>query len=372
MRWIITLLGIPMGLAMIALAIYLLATGEASVTEGLGAAAMGVLFVGAGINALSPSFVERLWAWHAMRGSRSPYDTPEVDELVGHVERGDFAAAERFLERHRDAAWDDRAYFVEALAERCKPSVGARWSAASNSAVAHLVRGRLLIASAWAARGSGRAESVSDGAWQIFTRDLEQARTHLERAADTDAADPSALALLIKVAIGADPDSAEEYFLRAVERDPGHHLAHELMLLALCEKWHGSHAAMFEFARDAAEAAPAGSSLPMLVVTAHIEHWLYVAHFEGNPDRAYASLVEHRDEVARACAASIDHANYRRDRLTPWRLNEAACWAYLARDQSQLARRMNRLGDVQTRVPWAYAGAGAFRTARRSALTAAS
>lgn len=33
-----------------------------------------------------------------MRGSRSPYDTPEVDELVGHVERGDFAAAERFLE----------------------------------------------------------------------------------------------------------------------------------------------------------------------------------------------------------------------------------------------------------------------------------
>jgi hypothetical protein len=370
MRWIIILLGIPMGLALVALSIYLLATGEASIREGLGAAAIGVLFVGAGINALSPSFIERLWGWYAMRGSRSPYDTPEVDELVGHVERGDFAAAERFLERHRDAAWDDRAYFVEALAERCKPSAGARWSAARNGAVADLVRGRLLIASAWAARGSGRAESVSDAGWQIFTRDLEQARTHLERAADTDVSDPTALALLIKVAIGADAEAAEGYFLRALERDPGHHLAHELMLLALSAKWHGSHEAMFEFARDAAEAAPAGSSLPMLVVTAHIEHWLYVAHFDGQPDHAHASLVEHRGEVARACADSIDHRDYRPDRLTPWRLNEAACWAYLARDHGQLARRMNRLGDVQTRVPWAYAGAGAFRAARRAARAA--
>jgi hypothetical protein len=328
---------------------------------------MGALFLGAGVNALSPSILERLWGWHAMRGSRSPYATPEVDELVGHVQRGDFAAAEQFLERHRDAAWNDRAFFVEALAERCKPSVGARWSAARKGAVADLVHGRLLIASAWAARGSGRAESVSEAGWERFTRDLEEARTHLERAADTDVADPTPLAYLIKVAIGTDGEAAEGYFARAVERDPGHHLAHELMMLALCAKLHGSHEAMFEFARDAAEAAPAGSSLPMLVVAAHLEHWLYLEHFDGQPAEAHASLLEHRDEVARAFADSIDHRDYRPDRLTPWRLNEAACWCYLAREHGQLARRMNRLGDVQTRFPWAYAGAGAFRAARRAA-----
>ncbi|HUQ01718.1 MAG TPA: hypothetical protein VM261_04445 [Kofleriaceae bacterium] len=367
LRWTLILLGIPMGLAMLALAIYLLATGEASIKEGLGMSAMGVLFLGAGVNALSPSIVERLWSWHSMRGSRSPFATAEVDELIGLVERGDFAAAEQFLEHHRDAAWHDRAYFVEALAERCKPSVGARWSAARKGAVADLVRGRLLIASAWAARGSGRAESVSDAGWQVFTRDLEQARTHLERAAETDAADPTALAFLIKVEIGTDGEAAERYFQRAIERDPGHHLAHELMLLALCEKWHGSHEEMFELARDAAAAAPAGSSLPMLVVTAHIEHWLYLEHFDGQPAVARAALHADRAEVARAFAASIDHRDYRPDRLTPWRLNEAACWTYLARDHGQLARRMNRLGDVQTQFPWAYAGAGAFRAARRAA-----
>lgn len=370
MRWIIILLGIPMGLALIALAIYLLATGEASIKEGLGAGAIGVLFVGVGVSKLSPTFIERLWDWYAMRGSRSPYDTPEVDELVGLVERGDFAAAERFLERHRDAAWDDRAYFVEALADRCKPAVGARWAAARKGAVADLVRGRLLVASAWAARGSGRAESVSAAGWEAFTRDLEQARTHLERAAEADAADPTALAFLIKVAIGTDGESAEDYFLRALERDPGQYLAHELMLLAQCEKWHGSHEAMFAFARDTAEAAPAGSSLHMLLVTAHLEHWLYLTHFDGQPADARAALLAYRSEVDRALAASIDHPGFRPDRLTPFRLNEAALWAYLAQDPALLARRMSRVGDVQARVPWAYAGAGAFRAARRAARAA--
>lgn len=370
MRWIIILLGIPMGFGLVVLAIYLLVTGEASTMQGLGMAAMGVLLAGAGVNALSPSILARMWEWYAMRGSRSPFDTPEVDELVGLVERGDFAAAEKFLERHRDAAWHDRAYFVEALAARCKPSVGARWSAARNGAVADLVRGRLLIASAWAARGSGRAESVSEADWQIFTSDLEQARTHLERAADTDVADPTALAFLIKVAIGVDPEAAEGYFHRACERDPGHHLAHELMLLALCQKWHGSHEAMFELARDAADAAPAGSSLPMLLVTAHLEHWLYAAHFDGQPALASAFLLEHREEVARACADSIDHRDHRPDRLTPWRLNEAACWAYLTQDHERLARWLRRLGDVQTRVPWAYVAPRAFRAARQLARSA--
>lgn len=290
MRWIIILLGIPMGFGLVVLAIYLLVTGEASTMQGLGMAAMGVLLAGAGVNALSPSILARMWEWYAMRGSRSPFDTPEVDELVGLVERG-----ERFHE------------------------VG-----------------------------------------PVVPR----------RVADTDVADPTALAFLIKVAIGVDPEAAEGYFHRACERDPGHHLAHELMLLALCQKWHGSHEAMFELARDAADAAPAGSSLPMLLVTAHLEHWLYAAHFDGQPALASAFLLEHREEVARACADSIDHRDHRPDRLTPWRLNEAACWAYLTQDHERLARWLRRLGDVQTRVPWAYVAPRAFRAARQLARSA--
>lgn len=44
--------------------------------------------------------------------------------------------------------------------------------------------------------------------------------------------------------------------------------------------------------------------------------------------------------------------------------------AWHDRDHAQLARRMPRLGDVQTKVPWAYVGPGAFRAARRAARAA--
>jgi len=72
-------------------------------------------------------------------------------------------------------------------------------------------------------------------------------------------------------------------------RDPAYWPTHRDTLMALAEKWCGSHDLMFAFARDTAEAAPPESGLAALVAAAHVELWLYF-HMKDDRDGAIVHI----------------------------------------------------------------------------------
>ncbi|MFC5801070.1 hypothetical protein [Streptomyces formicae] len=165
-------------------------------------------------------------------------------------------------------------------------------------------------------------------------------------------------------------------------RDPGSIEGHVQLLRYWSARWHGTHGAMYDIARDAAGAAPPGSPLPVLVQIARVEEFRYVAEGAlGRRHRAPAAGGSAPDfgqhwkhelavsEVRRTwerwiggrengpvLPEEIPELNY---------LTHAACYA----GELELARGLfGMLGARAARVPWSYTGDPAeqfvrFRTA---------
>lgn len=157
-------------------------------------------------------------------------------------------------------------------------------------------------------------------------------------------------------------------------RDPDNIEGHVQLLRYWSARWHGTHGAMYDIARDAAGAAPPGSPLPVLVQIARVEEYRYVAEAARGraPVRDFGQHWKHElavTEVRRTwdrwiggraagpvLPEEVAELNY---------LTHAACYA----GEHEVARRLFlMLGDRAAGVPWSYTGDPAeqflrFRTA---------
>ncbi len=206
-------------------------------------------------------------------------------DAVSEFARGNYRPASLLLGATNDPKL--REFYVRALREWTgRPYAFEVWKREepANPNV-WLVSGAHLIDWAWQARGRDQADKVDQQAWATYAERLKQAESELVRAGGLNMEDATPHAFLLRVAIGLNwsREAALKVFDQAVRRCPDHFLAHSDLLTYFCEKWHGSHEEMFEFAHAASDKAPAGSLLPTLIAQAHTERWLYATSFDGDP-----------------------------------------------------------------------------------------
>lgn len=127
--------------------------------------------------------------------------------------------------------------------------------------------------------------------------------------------------------------------------------------MALANKWSGAgHEPMFQFARAAAANAPPGSDVPITLIQAHVERWLWDFNFEDDEPAAAAYLQEPavRDEVLGAYDRSLGSPDHRPIRSTIHARNWAAMWFFLIRDRERLGHELQQIGPSHTVSPWCF------------------
>ncbi|MCO5169671.1 MAG: DUF4034 domain-containing protein [Planctomycetes bacterium] len=218
-----------------------------------------------------------------------PEEHPEVTELAPRRPFLEAAAARRFeamdaeLDRLRALGrlegtlheWPTLA--LDALLERPAPAtlelLDAWVAARPASAWALGARGELYIRWAWAARGGGYADTVSEDGWRLFGERLRRARQDLEAALELDPAADQAATSLVTVARGLNlPRSAAlRWFEAARAAAPGRLQPYRMTLVYLMPKWHGDVEVMWAFARTAVAAHPDDPAFLLLLDEAHAE-----------------------------------------------------------------------------------------------------
>ncbi|MDX1455151.1 MAG: hypothetical protein R3217_06835 [Gammaproteobacteria bacterium] len=242
------------------------------------------------------------------------------------------------------------------------------------SADAQLVLGACQLRRAWLARGYGRGFQVSRRKADNFETELQACDESLQRAARLSPDDPTPWAYLVMVATwrGESLESRWQCFEQAIARDPDNWAAHLHMTVALSEKWGGSHAAMFEFARERAGAAPEGSDVHMVLAKAHLERWKYHWMFDGDDDAAvlYARNQAVLAETITAYERSLASDQHEEKATTFLARVNAAAWFFVQNDHQRLVEQLEHLGGGLRDPHWIWAGLdGAVADAWRFART---
>ena len=154
-----------------------------------------------------------------------------------------------------------------------------------------------------------------------------------------------------------DVDGARRAFTQVQRADSHSYAAHAALMMALTEKWGGSHADMFHHARQAGAAMPAGHPLHALIAMAHLERWVYAKYFDS--DQRIAVLYLNNDEVKADVARAHDrwlNGAPRSGGAAILARAQFACWFHLAEDRQRLAIELRALDRVHTPAPWHYLG----------------
>lgn len=287
--------------------------------------------------------------------------SPDSPRLRADVAKGQLAELGHWIQSLPPGTWGDRAFLADLFGPFCEPRALADWARNEpQAALPRLLSGCHAIGAAWKARGHGQAQSVTEQGKQQFRSHLQAAEVELRAAAALDPADPSPYAFLIGVARGLNQGAtvAQHWFAEARARDPEHEGAHRAMLSFLCEKWHGSHDQMFAFARQAAAGARRGSTLPSLIILAHLERWLYFKLFDRDAAGAerYLQDPQVRAEVEAAFEYSLGAPELPFRMATRRAHNDAAVFFWLTKDKARLQRQFQVLGNCYTDMFWQALG----------------
>ncbi|WP_372594462.1 hypothetical protein [Actinotalea sp.] len=325
--------------------------------------------MGLALLALSATRMARLVVSVATEG-RTALDEPDEelfvvpDGALGDVdliaartatERGEWRPAAELLA----ASVDDDMRYARIVALAVQGLRRSRWldawlSSRPTDPNAQAVRAMLAVRRAWELRGPDWEPRNAQG----FLAALREAEELTREAIDNDPLDPSPRAVLVEMARGQQVDADEldsrtrALFLLA----PHHQGGHEAELHYRSAKWFGSDEEMLEVARAASAAAPPGSALALLVVTAHVEHYFSLA--ESSPAHAerYVRSPAVRAEVSQA----VDRWTGGPDGASP--VNQAkahntlAFYYWLARDRPSARPHLaHTLRHLDT-WPWALVG----------------
>jgi hypothetical protein len=133
-----------------------------------------------------------------------------------------------------------------------------------------LARAECSIDSAWNARGSGYADSVTPEGWKLFGERLTIAKQLLEQAWKADSADPRIANAMLDVAVGLSfkRPEMEQWFERAMKLETNNYPACQSKLHYLKPQWHGSAEEMLAFGRQCVS-NKWGGEVPLTLVDAH-------------------------------------------------------------------------------------------------------
>ncbi|WP_309235452.1 hypothetical protein [Streptomyces sp. TRM64462] len=189
-------------------------------------------------------------------------------------------------------------------------------------------------------------------------------------AADAAPADPMPWVSLLTVARlydgGVGRAELRRWWDELRRRDPHNTEGHVQVLRYWSARWHGTHGSMYDFARDAAGAAPPGSPLPVLVQIARVEEYRYVVDGALGRGRGPGSVRGFDQHWKHELAVTEVRRTWERwigDRAPgPVRPEEVELLNYLLHAACH-ANRMDVAGEVfdllgarASRVPWSYTG----------------
>jgi hypothetical protein len=250
---------------------------------------------------------------------------------------------------------DDHTWYVRMAAYQ--PGVE-RWidewvAAEPRSTLPLLVKGAHAIDWAWAARGNGRANTVSAEAFKLFFKRLKLAEDCLDEVTDRDqdSATPWSFLVVLGRARQLGIDETRRRFEEVRRRYPWHLDAHGQMLQQLCRKWSGSDELMHGFAQQTLAEMPAGSPLGQLSAIAHLEQWL---HLPDGEDAAYITSAEVRAQLLAAADRSVRHPDYVRRPGWPSIHNEFAMALSFSTEWAAAGEQFDLIGDLVTKFPWQY------------------
>lgn len=162
-----------------------------------------------------------------------------------------------------------------------------RWlEARPQSHRARIVLGRFLVNYAWAWRGSGYANTVSDEGVTNFRHALLEARTVLEEAREArpDDAEPPNMLLSVALGLGLSRETMEEYYADAIDAVPHHFGARSAKYQFILPKWHGSWEEADAFLQECLKDADRYPYLRTLQYSAYREM--------NNTRKGYTDLLE--------------------------------------------------------------------------------
>jgi tetratricopeptide (TPR) repeat protein len=252
--------------------------------------------------------------------------------------------------------WNIRDLAVRACSEwKGRPAWLDPWRVAMEThPLPWLLCGMHSIKWAWEARSSSVASEVDDDAWPLFLERLEMARVELLQAAALAPDDPRPWAHMITAYVGLDRNIGERMqpFNEAIARDPDSFFAHSGMLMALCEKWGGTHDQMFDFVRTSAAKAPAGSATPIFIAEAHAERWLYFSFDDdGEGQQEYFREEAVRDDIkqVRELCAGVTSPPFARHCA-----NTLAWCFFMMGDRKSARVEFEKAGGCFWGGPWRY------------------
>ncbi|MFE7775445.1 hypothetical protein ACFU5O_16395 [Streptomyces sp. NPDC057445] len=214
-------------------------------------------------------------------------------------------------------------------------------------------------------------QAIAAGRGTAISRDrLDVAVMACLGAAESAPADPMPWVSLLTVARlyegGVGRREIRGWWEELRRRDHENIEGHVQLLRYWSARWHGTHGAMYDVARDAAGAAPPGSPLPVLVQIARVEEFRYVAEGALGRGRAGGSPPDFGQHWKHELAVSEVRRTWERwiggrenGPVLPEEIPElnylahAACYA----GQTEPARGLfGMLGTRASRVPWSYTG----------------
>jgi len=147
---------------------------------------------------------------------------------------------------------------------------------------------------------------------------------------------------------------AESWLNEAVKRDPANQQAHYRHLFLLCQKWGGSHEAMFAFARTTVNRIPPESTLNSILYLAFQEYVIFFKSFENKPELVQELLLDKqvREEIIAIYQRSLEKRNTIEQVSDYWPHNVTAWW-FLALDIPKIVRQeTQKIGPHFTKYPW--------------------
>jgi len=107
---------------------------------------------------------------------------------------------------------------------------------------------------AWAARGDGYSDTVTDNGWKLMGERLEKAKSLLDEATTLTTKCPEWYRVMLQIALGQgwEQEQESELFHQAVASEPDYYYYYQAQALFLLPKWNGEDGDSSKFAEESA------------------------------------------------------------------------------------------------------------------------
>jgi Domain of unknown function (DUF4034) len=199
---------------------------------------------------------------------------------------------------------------------------------------------------AWRARGTGRADTVSEATWKVFNKRLATAGQILYEAADLKEKCPQWYLVSLWVGLGQswEREAYERVFQEAVELEPTYYYFYQAKANYLLPRWFGEEGDWEQFAEDSA-----------VMIGGHqgdIVYFAIYAQMRALHDITFMNTHQKAGPRLIAGFRSIEKLYG----SAPHRLNEACFFASASGDNRTAKELFERIGDNYDKTVWGSKG----------------